>query len=596
MPDKIKILMLEDVAADADILVRFLKKEEMQFDYEIVADKASYLLAMQNFKPDVILADHTLPQFNSVEALEIKNQQLPDTVFIIVTGTVSEEFVAEIIKKGADDYILKDRLTRLPVAIKAAIKQKQDERDKTILQKQLAGEKKVMEMIATGKPLPEVLNTIALHCEFYSDNALCSILLLNEEGTHIRHGAGPSLPDAYNKGIDGIPIGPVAGSCGTAAYRKERVIVADIANDPLWINYRDFALSFGLKASWSTPIINTEGKVYGTFAFYYRECRTPAEADLTLIDRATSQVKIVLERYYKEAQIKQSEEKYHTLVDQASDAIFIYDAAGNFLDANIYGCKLSGYTKEEILKKKVVDIIEQDHLKQKPLQIEDAKNGLTIINERKFIAKDGTVIEVELSSKMLPDGRFLGIARDITERKIAEQAIKESEDKFRTLVQQAADGIFIVDLEGNYLEANESAARLTGYSIEELKKMNAADIVEPGDLKKNPIKLEEIKTGNPVFTERVIKRKDKALINVEISAKLMSNGKVIAILRDITERKKAEETILQLNSELEQRVKERTAELENANKDLEEINDLFVGREARIIELKEELIKLKNKI
>ncbi len=141
---------------------------------------------------------------------------------------------------------------------------------------------------------------------------------------------------------------------------------------------------------------------------------------------------------------------------------------------------------------------------------------------------------------------IIGIAcysRNITERKKAEEQIKESEEKFRTLVQQAADGIVIVDEAGNYLEANESMAKLTGYSVNELKTMNGSEIVEAEDLRKNPLKIEEIKTGNPVFIERVIVKKDGTLRNIEISAKLMQNNKVICILRDTTERKKIEKKI-----------------------------------------------------
>jgi len=136
--------------------------------------------------------------------------------------------------------------------------------------------------------------------------------------------------------------------------------------------------------------------------------------------------------------------------------------------------------------------------------------------------------------------RLIGAMQDISERVNATQALKVSEEKFRTLVQQAAEGIFIVDQDGNYLEANDSAAILTGYTKEELKKMNATDLVYEEDLKKNPIKLEEIKKGLPVFTERIIKRKDGTLIQVEISAKLMDTGDVISILKDITDRKKVE--------------------------------------------------------
>lgn len=131
------------------------------------------------------------------------------------------------------------------------------------------------------------------------------------------------------------------------------------------------------------------------------------------------------------------------------------------------------------------------------------------------------------------------LKKEILARKIIEEAIKESEEKFRTLVQQAADAIFLVDPGGHCLEANEKAVVITGYSIEELKTMNGRDIIPVTALNKAPLRLEELERGDTVYSERVIKRKDDSFINVSLNAKLMSNGKVIVIMRDITESKKA---------------------------------------------------------
>ena len=130
MLEQLKILMLEDSEADAEIVQRLLKKQNQDFEFMLAMDKNSYLLALDVFQPDVILADNSLPQFNAIEALEIINQRAAGIAFILVTGTVSEEFAANIIKSGADDYILKDRLGRLPAAIDAAVKQKRTESEK----------------------------------------------------------------------------------------------------------------------------------------------------------------------------------------------------------------------------------------------------------------------------------------------------------------------------------------------------------------------------------------------------------------------------------------------------------------------------------
>lgn len=149
------------------------------------------------------------------------------------------------------------------------------------------GQSKVLEMIAANKPLSQTLTRLVVLIEQQSPGMLCSVLLLSEDGDHIRHGAAPSLPEDYVKAIDGAPIGPKNGSCGTAMYRGERVIVTDILEDPLWEDYRELAAPTGLRACWSTPILSGRGKVLGSFAMYYREPRVPTGDEAGLTDVAT---------------------------------------------------------------------------------------------------------------------------------------------------------------------------------------------------------------------------------------------------------------------------------------------------------------------
>jgi PAS domain S-box-containing protein len=136
---------------------------------------------------------------------------------------------------------------------------------------------------------------------------LASILLLAEDGLHLRHGAAPNLPDAYNRAIDGLAIGPKHGSCGTAAYRKEAVYVADIVNDPLWADYVELVLPHNLRACWSTPIVSSTGRLLGTLAMYYPDVRTPQPHDLRLVDVATRTAAIAIERKQAGEALRKSE-------------------------------------------------------------------------------------------------------------------------------------------------------------------------------------------------------------------------------------------------------------------------------------------------
>ncbi|HMH22955.1 MAG TPA: PAS domain-containing protein [Puia sp.] len=130
MTDTLKILMLEDSTTDAEIIQRMLKKEKPDIEFNLALDKDAFLNALDQFGPAVILADNSMPEFSAREALRIVHQRSLHIPFIMVTGTVSEEFAADIIKLGADDYILKDRLTRLPAAIDTALKQQRAEKEK----------------------------------------------------------------------------------------------------------------------------------------------------------------------------------------------------------------------------------------------------------------------------------------------------------------------------------------------------------------------------------------------------------------------------------------------------------------------------------
>jgi GAF domain-containing protein len=165
---------------------------------------------------------------------------------------------------------------------------------------QFRGEQeRIKKMIAADAPLSEILSNLVLMIEAQSPEMLCSILLLSDDGNHVRHAVAPSLPENYVKVIDGSPIGPKQGSCGTAMFRGKPVIVSDIFTDPLWEDYRDHAAAIGVHACWSTPIMSSKGKVLGSFAMYYREPRTPNGEERHLTDVATKLAALAIEHNAK---------------------------------------------------------------------------------------------------------------------------------------------------------------------------------------------------------------------------------------------------------------------------------------------------------
>jgi PAS domain S-box-containing protein len=169
------------------------------------------------------------------------------------------------------------------------------------------GESRILEMIARDAPLEEILERLVRVVEAQFAGMFCSVLLLDSDGQHVRHGAAPSLPKSYVDAIDGLSIGPYAGSCGTAMYRKEPVVVTDILQDPLWEQYRNVAEPHGLRSCWSTPILAHSGKVLGSFAMYYREPRTPSPAETRALEMATHIAGIAIERKLTHERLERSE-------------------------------------------------------------------------------------------------------------------------------------------------------------------------------------------------------------------------------------------------------------------------------------------------
>jgi PAS domain S-box-containing protein len=167
-----------------------------------------------------------------------------------------------------------------------------------------AVEQRVLEMIASGEPLEAVLTALVLAIEEQTPRAVASVLLVSADGKHVVHGAAPNLPSEFNRAIDGRPIGPGEGSCGTAVALRRSVIVSDIEVDPLWQAYRELARPFGLRACWSTPIMSQDGRVLGTFALYYREPRSPTQDEHDLIARIVHVAGIAIGRHELDNQLR----------------------------------------------------------------------------------------------------------------------------------------------------------------------------------------------------------------------------------------------------------------------------------------------------
>jgi PAS domain S-box-containing protein len=307
-----------------------------------------------------------------------------------------------------------------------------------------AGEKRLLEMIATSVALEHILNVLCQIIEEYRPGTLASVLLLRPDGVHLESIAGPSLPTGWRQEMEKLPIGPCAGSCGTAAYRGSAVIVSDIASDPLWDvpEHRAAALSHGLRASWSNPILSSEGKVLGTFCIYERETRSPNSHDLEVIEKATYLARVAIERDRAEMDLRTSEEKYRDLINASPDAICVMDADGKCLLVNPAGVELAGRPESELIGSSIAEtyLPEERHLFKDRVDKLKAEGSFRF--ERKFLRKNGEIIPVEVSLSALRGRYYQAIIRDISQRKWRE-ALLAGENR---VLEMVAKGDSLADI------------------------------------------------------------------------------------------------------------------------------------------------------
>jgi len=206
-----------------------------------------------------------------------------------------------------------------------------------------AGQSHVLEMIAADAPLADVLTSLVLLMEGQAEGLRCSILLLNRDGKHVRHGAAPNLPEAYVKAVDGAPIGPRNGSCGTAMYTRRPVVVTDVMTDPLWTDYRELAQICGLRACWSTPILSWQGDVLGSFAMYRQETRGPQPEETRLTEIATHIAGIAIDRQRQQEILREREARISLAAESADLAFWILYPEQNTAWMSEKGRKIYGF-------------------------------------------------------------------------------------------------------------------------------------------------------------------------------------------------------------------------------------------------------------
>ncbi len=424
-----------------------------------------------------------------------------------------------------------------------------------------ASQTRLLEMLATGRALEDVLNALLLTVEGQSEGMLCSVLWFDEKEGKLRHLAAPSLPPDYNKAVDGIDVGPSVGSCGTAAYRGERVLVENTLADPLWADFRDLALKYDLRACWSQPIFSSDGELMGTFAMYYREPRRPSRHDIDVIETMAHLAGIAIERKRGEQALQDSEMHLRQVLDLVPHMIFAKDRKGDFILANAAVADAYGTSVEEL--------VGRPHAAVHPNQDEVAAmltDDLEVIEsgrpkfvpEEEFTDRTGKLrllqtTKIPFRQSVSNEAAILGVAVDITERRKLERQLSFYEDRLETLFLNrggsqtpyrelwdlSPDYLLVLGPEGTLVEANRALRRVLGLGRSKLDGRDFGEFVAPSSRPVLDQALALLGDGGGIDNvELELLRPDGTTLPTRLQARAEAGrSELRVVLRDVLQRK-----------------------------------------------------------
>ncbi|MDA0737541.1 MAG: PAS domain S-box protein [Nitrospirae bacterium] len=424
-------------------------------------------------------------------------------------------------------------------------------------------QKDTLERLARGEGLQSILEHICRMIEAQSRGLRCSILLL--EGDTLWLGVAPSLPATYSQKINGITIGPKAGSCGTAAFTKELVIVSDIAMDPLWERGHRLALNHGLQACWSTPLLSSKGQVLGTFAMYYNHPKSPEPHDLDLVKSASNLAAIAIERRKNEQALQDTMERFDLAVKGSYDGLW----EGVVLPHEPWYAphtpvwwsprfkELLGFQDDEFPnvleswttvlhpddKDRIFAALHAHIERRQPFDVE--YRLLTKSDGYRWFSARGQGIWDDQGNLL----RMAGSVRDITEKRNTEESLK----RWASIFEHTQWGVATSAGTSPYLDlVNPAYAQMHGYTVQELIGQPLATIFAPEEHQKIPGYIQQIHQHGHASFESTHIRKDGTTFPVLITVSAVKSQDTgeqyrIANVIDLTEQKQYEEALTEMN-------------------------------------------------
>lgn len=447
------------------------------------------------------------------------------------------------------------------------VMQLQDMTEQKQVQSLLDMKKMILELIVKREPLCHILQVLSTEIEQQlSRITYCSILLLDESGTKIDTSMAPNLPSSFSESLLNIEIGPNVGSCGTAMYRKEKVIVSDIAASPLWNYYGPWVLELGLRACWSVPIF-IDGEVVGSFALYHREPSSPTDFELEVVEMCAYLAGLAVERSRIEEQIvAEQERRFQALIDALPDLVIFKDQDGRGMKVNKailqqfpvlddVSCEGKSNEKSAKIFPKYKELLEYCQITDRQAWEtgETARIEWSLTNqageERTF-----DFMQVPLYGfSGIKDG-ILVIGRDITEKKKKALHIEESEQKYKSLFEHHPNGVYSMDTEGRITSLNASMQEMLGLKQED-GLQSLVPFIAPDYVEQTLEHVRKALTGNAQSYETVAIHKEGHPVFLKVTnLPIIVQDNIVGvygIAKDITGQKGKEEELRQTKELLE---------------------------------------------
>ena len=504
---QLRLLHLEDSPVDAELVRERLLDIGYALQVDYAATEEDFTALLRSGRYDLVLADYHLPGISGTDALRLTQTLCPGVPFISVSGAIGEEKAVELLKQGAADFVLKDRLVKLLPAIQRALDEVRQRTERKHMEIELRRKDELIRLITAAVPALIAYLDPGYRLCFANDSYAQWFGVRPEKilGKHLQEVIGETAWSEVRPFVDRAFTGEKLSYEQQIHYQN---------SPPRWIS-----------ASY-TPDRDASGTVCGIVALIN---------DITVQKLA-------------EEELRQSQQRYQSLLDNTPAILYRYSERQGGLYYSPKVAQYLGYTPEHLLANPHIwhDSIHPEDLPKVDEALDNLSDGKVFNLEYRIRDSHGTWhwFHDRSISNILDDGEVIvdGIAEDITERKEADLALRESENRHQTILRTAMDGIWRLDTEGRILEVNETYCRMSGYTMQELLGMRVHDVEDHETSEEVAAHIRNFMAAGEDRFETRHRRKDGSVYDVEISTQYLptGGGNIVSFLRDITARKRAE--------------------------------------------------------